>query len=84
MLGPYVSLEKSLKKSKGYDRGYSKICRDISYTHAHSLNKGNWIEDIIKKEHFSNYQQQETNHMNQIRWNVTRKVIGLMDTDKNC
>lgn len=78
MLGPRIVLEEDLSHRKGYFRGFSKLCRNISYIQSHSLNE-QYFDSLIVPEKQNQYEDQEEEILNKVRWNVARKVLGFLD-----
>jgi hypothetical protein len=78
MLGPAISISKRLERNKGYDRGYSRVLRELSIAQSHSLDR-NYMQSLISKDRVGNYKSIERQRLHQIRANVAAKKIGFLD-----
>lgn len=78
MLGPEISLSDNIRLKKGYNRGYSRLCRDLSYHQSHSM-KGDYIKTLINDDVLENYKKQEHTKLNTIRTMIAQKVCGFLE-----
>ena len=78
MLGPDISLSAELKDRKGYQRGFSRVCRNMSYYQSHSL-KADYMKALVNDDLIENYKNQETQKLHTIRTMIAQKVCGFLD-----